>query len=273
MRFLCFLLPALVLSGPVRAEDEKVFSGPQVGEKLVSFKTVGVYDKLKNKDFDPITDAGKKPTVIVFVHQLTRPGFAVIRALTAYAKSQEKKDIKLYLVWLTADRSETESFLNRVKGLLNIGFPVVISKDGAEGPGAYGLNRKMTLTVLVGKENKVTANFALIQPSVQADAPKVATAMAKLIDVKAPTAEELANLAFPARPIQMHWRQFLNKNARPQQIQRLAAAIEKTVKDNKELQQILGRMSTTAVERKQGSEAAQEYVKKWAKAYGTSSDR
>jgi len=41
--------------------------------------------------------------------------------------------------------------------------PTGISPDGEEGPGSYGLNRKMTLTILVANKGKVTANFALVQ--------------------------------------------------------------------------------------------------------------
>jgi uncharacterized protein (TIGR00369 family) len=35
------------------------------------------------------------------------------------------------------------------------------------------LNRNVTLTVIVAKDQVVTANFPLVQPSVQADAPKI----------------------------------------------------------------------------------------------------
>ena len=35
----------------------------------------------------------------------------------------------------------------------------------------------MSLTVLVGKEGVVSANFALVQPSVQADGPKILKAI------------------------------------------------------------------------------------------------
>ena len=52
-----------------------------------------------------------------------------------------------------------------------------VSVDGAEGPGAWGLNREVAMTVVVGKDGKATANFALVQPSVQSDGPKIFAAM------------------------------------------------------------------------------------------------
>ena len=71
------------------------------------------------------------------------------------------------------------------------GVPIGISVDGAEGPGAYGLNRNVTLTVLAGKGGTVTANYALVQPSVQADAPKILAEVAELVGGEVPPLEEL----------------------------------------------------------------------------------
>ena len=55
---------------------------------------------------------------------------------------------------------------------------MVISLDGIEGPGNYGLNRKVTLTLLVAKGTKVVANFAIVQPN-ETDAPKVGAAASR----------------------------------------------------------------------------------------------
>ena len=40
-----------------KAEDTKVFSGPQKGEKLLPFKVTGVYDDLAGKELDWVTEA------------------------------------------------------------------------------------------------------------------------------------------------------------------------------------------------------------------------
>ena len=58
----------------------------------------------------------------------------------------------------------------RARDSLRWRVPVGVSVDGLEGPGSYGLNRNVTLTVLVGKAGRVRANFALVQPS-DADGP------------------------------------------------------------------------------------------------------
>jgi hypothetical protein len=51
-----------------------------------------------------------------------------------------------------------------------------ISIDGKEGPGAYGLNKDVTLTVLVAKDDKVLANWAIISPN-ETDFPPIQAAL------------------------------------------------------------------------------------------------
>jgi len=198
--FCLWLLGILIVAGAssALAQDEKVFSGPQVGEKLTPFKVIGVFDADAGKELDFVSQAAGKPVLLIFVHQVTRPAAALTRALTAYAQTRTKDGLHPAVVWLSADRTQAEQFLKRARASLGLKVPVGISPDGAEGPGAYGLNRKVTLTILVAKDNKVTANFALVQPSVT-DAPRIAAEVVKLIGGPAPTLKELEALAFPGR--------------------------------------------------------------------------
>ena len=56
------------------------------------------------------------------------------------------------------------------------------------------------MTVLIAKDNQVTANFALVQPSIAADAAKIAQAIADVLgDQQAPTLEQLQKASQPAR--------------------------------------------------------------------------
>ena len=66
----------------------------------------------------------------------------------------------------TDDKAKAEEYLTRARQSLNFIAPVGISVDGGEGPGAYGLNRNVELTILIANQNQVTANFAIVQPSV-----------------------------------------------------------------------------------------------------------
>src|SRR5262249_32679956 len=155
-----------------RAADE-VFSGPQKGEKLPPLKVRGVYDKAAGKEMDFVKEAKGGPIVLIFVHDLNRPSIAMTRVLGEYTVSRAKDGRATGGVWLSDDATEAEATLKRIRHAMPKGAPTGIALGGKEGPGSYGLNRNVTLTILVGKDNKVSANFALVQPSLQSDLPKV----------------------------------------------------------------------------------------------------
>lgn len=190
------------LAAPLLAEDKPAeFSGPQVGEKLMPFTTKTILGDEAGKEIDLVKAAAGKPVLIVFVHERNRPTVGLARLLGLYAATKKDAGLTSGIVFLTSDPTMTEEWMKLAKGALPSGVPVGISTDGQEGPGAYGLNRKVQMTILVGKEDKVTANFALVQPSVQADAPKIAQAIVDVLEGgKGPTIEELQKLGGPMRP-------------------------------------------------------------------------
>ncbi len=199
-RSLAVGLIILRLAGqPAWGEDAgEVFSGPQKGEPLAKFAMQGVLGDLEGKAIDPVAQAGAKPLLLIFVHQVNRPSVGMARLLGDYAAKRAEEGLHCGIVFLTADATETEAWMKRASGALPKGVSMGISKDGQEGPGEYGLNRKVTLTILMAKEGKVTANFALVQPSIQADAPRVLEAIVTVVGGKVPTLEELGHGA-PAR--------------------------------------------------------------------------
>lgn len=256
-----------------------VFSGPQVGEKLVPFTARGVLDDLAGKEFDLIAQADGKPVTIVFMHDLTRPSAAVTRAVLTYAAKQE--GMTCGLVFLSDDATATEAQIKRAAHAL-AQVPIGISIDGGEGPGAYGLNRNVALTVLVGKEGKVTANFALVQPSLQADAPKIGQAIAAAVGKDAkPTLAQMGvtgqyagqndtrpqqdpNLRGLIAPV-------IQKDAAKEDVDQAAAKLEAYCEKNpatkKEVGDIARRIINAGVLENYGTPAAQEYLKKWAKEF------
>jgi len=196
------LVLIFALATPLLAEDKPAeFSGPQVGEKLTPFTTKAILGDDAGKEIDLVKAAAGKPVLIVFVHERNRPTVGLARLLGLYAATKKDAGLTSGIVFLTPDPTVTEEWMKLAKGALPSGVPVGISTDGQEGPGAYGLNRKVQMTILVGKEDKVTANFALVQPSVQADAPKIAQAIIDALGGgKGPTIDELQKLGGPMRP-------------------------------------------------------------------------
>lgn len=280
-----------VIMTQLAVADDAVFSGPQPGEKLSSFRVVSVFGETAGKEVDLVKAAEGNPTLLIFVHKLTRPGMALTRSLTAYSNAKRDKGVASGIVWLAEDKAEAENYLNRAAKSLNFVVPVGVSIDGEEGPGSYGLNRNVELTILIAKDNKVTANFALVQPSVT-EAPKIATALAKLIDQPPPTAEEMNKLAYPkgdmaartkmrrggsktpatpATPVQRgELRTVMQKLIRAsdeKEVRTVVKEINDWVGENKQRQASLGKMADAVLQRGMGPDMAQSSLKQWRDKY------
>jgi hypothetical protein len=171
-----FLLAALLL-----AQDAK-FSGPQPGEKTAGVK---VFDVGSRQEVDVVADGKGGPILLVFIHELTRPGAALMRALDEYGQIKQARGLRTHFISLSEDRDGAERHLPNVIKSLNLKCPMGISLDGKEGPGSYGLNREVMLTILVARDNKVTANFAIVSPN-ETDAPKIKAAVDEILKVRGP---------------------------------------------------------------------------------------
>lgn len=267
--------------------DDPVFSGPQIGEKLSPFEAKGVFGELDGKKFDLINRAGKKSVALIFVHARTRPAFGLTNLVMKFAATRTKAGLESGVIFLTEDPTATEAWMRQVERHFPKGVAYGLSTDGPEGPGAYGLNRNVTLTVLVGKEGKATANFALVQPSIQADGPKILKA---IVDVtgggEVPSIDELAGPRYRGQVKQADpprktdskltglLRSVINKQASEDDVSKAATEIEKYVEKNEAARKELGRIASTVVNSGKldnyGTEAAQKKLKEWEKKYGAS---
>ena len=172
-------LPVLLLA--LTAQEGK-YSGPQPGEKTAGFK---VFDVGSRQDVDYVADAKGGPTLLVFIHELTRPGAALMRSLDEYGQIKQARGLRTLFVSLSEDRDGAERHLPNVIKSLHLKCPMGISLDGKEGPGAYGLNREVMLTILVVREQKVAANFAIVSPN-ETDAPRIKAAVDEILKVRGP---------------------------------------------------------------------------------------
>ena len=289
VRYLLFAMVALLAFPVTLLADDTIFSGPQVGEKLPPFNAQGVFGDLEGKDIDLITRAGGKPVVLVFVHQRTRPAFGLTNTIMKFAATRNEQGLVSGVVFLSADPTATAEWMNRVKQHFPAGVTHAISTDGVEGPGSYGLNRNVTLTVLVGNEGKVTANFALVQPSLPADGPKILKAIVEVTGGgKVPSIDDLAGPRYQDQR-QMRrdeqndpelaplLRAVINKQASEDEVAKAVVAVEEYVAKHEIARRQLGRITNTVVNSGKlsnyGTEAAQEQLKRWAKEYGPSASK
>ncbi|QDU89693.1 hypothetical protein Pla175_30880 [Pirellulimonas nuda] len=272
-------LSSLLLAG-VAGAQEPLFSGPQVGETLAPFEAQQAFGAAEKVDV--LAGTGEAPLLVVFVHQVTRPSIGLTRLLMEYAASKADEGLETRLVFLTDDVTEATAFLSRARHALPKGATPLISTDGVEGPGAYGLNRKMTLTVLVASDGVVTANFPLIQPSVQADGPKIGHAIVQALGGgEAPT---LADMGYKEPQMAMGrgrqqaeqdalYRQLMapviQKTATPEEVAKAAAAVEDLAAKDPGFRQRVYNASRLISQGPRldqyGTKEAQQYLKKWAK--------
>lgn len=273
--FVLSVLAMLATASNGSGADEPLFSGPQVGERIVPFKSRVVLGASAGQELDIVKQANGKPVVLLFVHEFNRPSVGVTRIVMNYVAKRATDGLHAEVVFLSDDATETEKVLQRAAHALPAKIPLAISLDGKEGPGAYGLNRNVTLTLLVAKDNKVTANFALVQPSVQADVPRIVKAIVDVLGGgPVPTLAELD--AGPAEmPSEAEVRRLLGpvirREAKPEDVEKAAAAVEVFMVKSPANRQDIARRARTIVDAGKlsdyGTPKAQEYLKKWSKEF------
>jgi hypothetical protein len=285
------LVTALVCASglcDIAAAQEAIFSGPQVGEALPPLSVRNIVGPQAGEEADPVTAADGKPLLLIFVHKRERPAFALANTLTKAAVEREPQGLRRQLLFLTDDPTATQSWLKQIAGYFEKDTPVGISMEGAEGPGPYGLNRNVTMTVLVAREGKVTANFALVQPSLPADGPKIlkaiweATGGGEVPEITrfAPEGmrEQLRRPADTGGDARLRelLRNVIQKDASADQVAKAGRAVEDYVAHDKaargQLGQIARRVVTGPRFDEYGTPAAREKLKAWADKYGPQAD-
>jgi hypothetical protein len=277
-RLLAILVVGVSANSPITGQDPP-FSGPQVGEKLNSFKVRGVFDDEAGKDLDFVGQAEGKPIVLIFVHDVNRQSLSMARILSGYTVSRAKDGLSTGVIWLDDDATAAENQLKKVRHALTPKAPTGISLEGREGPGSYGLNRNVMLTILVGKEGKVTSNFALVQPSLQVDLPQILQSVVDVVGGEVPKLSDLPGM--PEMRIQPTQNEapnlrpllapLIRRTASEADVEKAAKAIEEKAAEDAAVRQEIGRIANTIVDsgklENYGTAKAQEYLAKWAKEY------
>jgi hypothetical protein len=261
MRTIVTSLLALGICLTVAGADP-IFSGPQPGEKITSFKSLEIKPGAESKERDPVTENKGAPTAFVFVHTVERSLVPLLKAIDEYGATQSNK-LKTEVIFLAPNRLEGEQRTKAVLGSLKLKSRTGLSLDGAEGPGNFGLNKECMMTIVGASNNLVMTNFAFVQPGI-ADAHKVVTALARLAgDTNPPTEAQLLAAqsgrmamrpergapemtapqgekfpgAVPTDPkLNQFVRQFIRKTNDVATIDKLRSQIEAHIKDNPDLQ-------------------------------------
>lgn len=226
------------------ATSKPMFSGPQVGERLPALK-VRLLGEKEPKEL--VASHKGKPVQVIFMHKVARIAFQLIKPVTEFAAKHEKdKQFRTVLVFLTDDPPAMDKQMRAIAGYLPKSVLVGVSPDGSNGPGNYGLNRNAMMTLLLGKGDKVTANFAMGQPSFAVDGPRMAKATAELLKVPVPNYSEMANANMNRRQVDRKLARMVNPllggKWTDEEATAKIAEIEKYVGDNRRLKTDLGTM-------------------------------
>ena len=193
--------------GFIKSQENRLFSGPQTGEKLPPLKVTGITGEFAGKPLDIIAETGRKPLVL-FLQDTNAVGVKglvgaskLLLTIDAFQKKHsnvniaEKSDqgFQIGVVFL-ADNLDTlpEWAHNMIQKEIPNEVLIGISPDGREGPGSYGLNRNVAQTILVTKDGKVLHNFAFTQPMLYAD-PHLLGAIAQVMEIEPATLEKWLN--------------------------------------------------------------------------------
>src|SRR5438046_5716314 len=108
----------LALLGSARSQ-EKVYSGPQAGEKTTPFKSVELRGEDAGKERDIIAEHKGAPTTLIFVHGVERSMAPLMTVLDEYAR--EHKDLeKTEFVFHSGDRVTNQTRLPLVGKSLSL---------------------------------------------------------------------------------------------------------------------------------------------------------
>ena len=181
-------------AGFSKAEETRLFSGPQPGEKLPPLMAKGINGDVKDKTYDVIAKADGQ-LLVLFLQDESGLGLRGLVGISRYlaqiaAHSEEKMHISAVFLGDTPDTLENQA--GRLVPHIPSGVLLGISQDGREGPGSYGLNRNVAQTVIIAKDGKVLYNFAFAQPMLQPD-PYVLGAVGEAIGIKPETLKSRLN--------------------------------------------------------------------------------
>lgn len=172
------------------AGQKRVFSGPQPSEMIKPFRVLKVTAD-ETKELEIANETDERTTLICFVHRLSNDDRLLFGlGLVDFYASRQKK-LTSHFVLLSDDREKMTMMLRGwARGSVFTKSLVSVSVDGVEGPGYYGLNRNVAMTVLVVKGNKVVSNFVFQAPN-NRDFETIMAAVAKALGEPEPT---LANV-------------------------------------------------------------------------------
>ena len=141
--------------------ENPIFSGPQPGEKVPTFKASNLRGDDAGTELDPVSLAEGKFHIMFFVNKSRTFGrfLGQLRKQLQSIEENSKQPWAMSVTVCTDDANEAEKSFSVLDQRYPKNIVVGLSKDGSAGPPAYGLDRNLTATVIVAKNGRVAHNF------------------------------------------------------------------------------------------------------------------
>jgi hypothetical protein len=179
-KFLSALLAALAAVPTFGVDNEPVFeagrqkgplqSGLKVGEKVPTFYVRAVTGPLKNKSVCYVCRNGDRPVVMLFVRQITPELKRLLKGIDDEVDRHRAAGLRSFAVFLAG---ENEELLPRVQTLAfdeKINLPLTIAAAPSDGSAGRAIHADAAVTVVLYRDQTVTANFALRAAELNAEA-------------------------------------------------------------------------------------------------------
>lgn len=150
------------------AQADDPVSGPKVGDVAKGFEVEVVTGDDAGKTLDLLTAQKDKPVLIIFVSEMTRPGFGLLKLLDKYGRLRQPEGLEVLIVRVTDDAAGAARQCKVHFDQYDIKSPAGVARGGKAGPPDYGLSDEAQMTVLlIDKEHKVLMNMARRAPERQ----------------------------------------------------------------------------------------------------------
>ena len=155
-----------MLSSSARADDP--LSGPKVGETAPGFEVELAVGAKAGETLDYLSSLKNKPVLLVFVGEMTRPGFGLLKVVDRYAQLRQPEGLEIVVVRVTDDRPAAVKYAKLLNERYELKAAAGVSTEGKAGPRSYTLSDECEMTILLlDKEHKVVHNIARRAPEQQ----------------------------------------------------------------------------------------------------------
>jgi hypothetical protein len=154
-------------------------SGPELGSGLHRVEVYAPTGPRAGSTFDAAQALGTGPAALLFVGEISRNVAPMVRGLDRLASEYGLLGFASFTVFLADDRTAAENQLERSSPALGLRNPMVLSVDGRDGPGSYGINRKCTLTLVLADGGRVVRSVGYTDTGAQ-DVPQLEAWIAEL---------------------------------------------------------------------------------------------